>query len=208
MSNHDDDNGRSSGRRKFPYTGGDREYLLPKDEEEQQLRFHYNREERLQQSGGKIGQVDKRPWHKRNRGTFILLLDLSLIILIFIFYNVFLKTDPAAVDFGDHHFELTADVYNDEILATLRITAEKNLVSGSAGIIKARAYIQDREGNTQSIEDLLPEKKNQARILQFNLGPVPADGTRELEIIVDGDVVKIGGPGSVDFSLNAHLKLE
>jgi hypothetical protein len=185
-----------------------RENTQPKDEEENTLRFHYDRDERIRQAGNSLGNIDKRPWYRKNRGTLILLLDVSLIVVIFILYNAFLRPNLTTEDFGDHRYELRAVEFDGEILATLRITADEQLVSGSAGTVLVEMYPDGRADLAVRTLELLPENPDQPRIVRLRFPADLIDPDDGLTVIGRADVRPTDDQGDWDFSLSASVELE
>ncbi len=189
-------------------TGGSRENTLPREEEENRLRFHYQREDRLKLAGNSVGNVDQRPWYRKNKGTLILLLDVSIIVIIFIIYNAFLRPNLGVNEFGDHRYELRAVEFADEILVTLRIAALNELIPGSAGLLELAAYREDLPDQLSRASELLPDQPGQDRIIRLRLpGPVP-DDRESLNILMQIDVQADGDRDLWDFSLTAPVELE
>jgi hypothetical protein len=189
-------------------TGGDRENTLPREEEENTLRFHYDREERIKLAGDAIGSVDKRPWYRRNRGTLILLLDISLIVVIFTIYNVFLRPNLSVTEFGDHRYELRALEFDAQVLATLRIYALEDQVPGSSGLIQLQAFPAGSEEMAAQISDILPDSEDQERIVRFRLDRDLFPDEESLSVEVRGYLGNKSENPVWDFSVSAPVELE
>ncbi|MEM5948577.1 hypothetical protein WKV44_08465 [Spirochaetia bacterium 38H-sp] len=87
---------------------------------ENELKFYYNREERLEMAEKYIPVYEKKPFWK-NTSLMILLLDSLVIILIFIIYNIFLSPKPWEAKFEDYKFSLDAVYFDDRIIGYVDI---------------------------------------------------------------------------------------
>lgn len=156
-----------------------------------QYHFHYSREDRMNLAGDTLGRVDNRSWFRRNRGNVLLIIDILLIIIIFIIFNTLLKPDPSTAESGNHQFQLRAMQFGDEILATVKITALEDLVSGSPGTIEVSLETASGRENSDDfspeewvIRDLLPDRSDRERIIRFRLPGELLDVDRSIPVIV------------------------
>ena len=154
--------------------------------------FHYSRDERLKLAGPR--STDTRPWHKRNKGHLILIADIVLILGFIIVYNLFLRPDLGTEEFGDHRFELRALEFDGETLASIKITALKNLVPGSSGIVRFEFSAVEDFSEAEDIQEVLPDAQGQDITLRLRL---PLAGT----VYVRGDILSEGEEGEWDFSM-------
>ncbi len=148
---------------------GKMENTQPIEDSEKDLHFRYNRRERLDLAEGNSGKVDNRRWFRKNRGSFILVLDISLVVVIFIIYNVFLKPDLAAEDYQGHRYELRAVEFAEEILVTLRIKALEEFAVGSPGIVESALFSGDSNQPVALLRELLPDERDEVAILRYRL---------------------------------------
>lgn len=156
-----------------------------------QYHFHYNREERVSLAGDSLGRVDHRSWFRKNRGNVLLIIDILLIIIIFIIFNTFLKPDPSTSENETHQFQLRAIQFGNEILATVKIRALEDLVSGSPGTVQVsvetasgRENSDEFAENEWEIRELLPDTRDRERIVRFRLPGELLDTGQDVPVIV------------------------
>lgn len=171
--------------------------------------FHYSRAERLSMAGNTLGRVDNRPWHKRNRGNLIFLLDIGVIVLVVIGYNLFLKPDPSRNTFENQEYLLRAVEFDGQVLATLRITPQEILPEGSAGVFVARAELDGLALEPQTY-DVFSGDPEQPRILRFRFPEdfSGAEPDQESRVQVRIDANPDSDEPQWDISLTCPIELE
>jgi len=161
--------------------------------------FYYSRNERLNMSSYQVPP----PWHKRNRGMLILIVDFLIIITFFAVYQLFLKPDSSTIVVGDHHFDLRAVEFDGEVLASLKITAREDLGPDSE-IINLQFSTSEDFQNATAVQDLLPGTQDYSITARVRLplaSTVYARGDMPMENIEDTE-------GVWDFTVQAPVETE
>ncbi len=145
-----------------PKLGGDEESKDP-----DQVRFHYNREERRQNLSHYTRNLGRKPKGilRGNRSLGILLVDILVIILIYVIFSFFGGITSTSKINSGYTLGFNGFSYDDKIYLSLRITARRNQESLDNKMIEA-VFSLGRQGDELTVMEILPEEKGDSRVLR------------------------------------------
>lgn len=135
----------------------DHNNLHIKKDASQELRYYYNREERLSWPAASKIFSKKVKEKKIRRSSLIILLDIILIVIAFILFRIFLFGTPSQTTLAGFSFSLKQIITQEAIVASITVKR----VASSDEIAQAEAYI---------IFSLPDSNKNQYATLQLPQG--------------------------------------
>lgn len=89
------------------------------------LHFHYDRDERLAQTGGPK-PAEPKGLFRRNRSLAIILLDVLLILLIYVLFQFVFTPGRSSARVQDYDLELSAFRFEGELYVTVEITKSRD----------------------------------------------------------------------------------
>ena len=130
--------------------------------------FHYDREDRLNRRSRRE-EASRGGIFRRNRSLAILLLDVVLIVILYLFLQFFV--------FGaeDRHtalgcrFVLRAVAFEDQVLVSLRITRRDAPKEGAESLVATAVFGLQGSDVRQEDADLLPSDPDEPRYLRTRL---------------------------------------
>ena len=153
--------------------------------DDRSLHFHYNREERLAQTGGPTPPEPKGLF-RRNRSLAIILLDLLLILLIFVLFQFVFTPGRSAARVGDYDLELSAFRFEDELYVTVEITRSRNreeIPSGDDQLVTVEVP------GVEPVLDALPVSQSQS--IRVTAVTTSSDSDVVVDVTLFGETVTI-----------------
>jgi hypothetical protein len=172
------------------------------------LNYHYDREERLAMAP-KLKDfhcdLNKRPkgFFKRafgrSRSTMLVFLDIGILSLFLIVYQIIAPDDLNVWDYKGFRFVLSAFAYEDKSFVSLRITKQNNDVYRG---LPPEIIMTGDKGESEIFIPALPPRRNETAFVRAVL-PLPESMTVSCAISFDGqnetlsvDVKKENNPSS------------
>ena len=152
---------------------------IPPDE----LPFHYNREERLNQLPPEVKQrlTGRRKKLFIERRHLIVLIDIILVLVAFGGITAYQKGKAKAADFEGCRLQVMAVVYDGKVLSSLKVTANRQPEPGA--VIRADFYF-DGQNDPVTVMDLIPDRKGQSRLLRAELIPPEELSPLKVRVII------------------------
>jgi hypothetical protein len=146
----------------------------------QDLNFHYNREDRFKLAGKRYGEPSEQGFFVRYRSLLIVFLDIVLVSIIFLVFFVFLRPDPATAEMEGYRFRLRAVMLANDIWITVSVDAVSEITMGET-------IFTVNDGIEETITELLPRENASTRYvrIQRSVGenePVPSEVTVQIGV--------------------------
>jgi hypothetical protein len=155
------------------------------------LRFHYNREERLE---GRAEPVRRGGFLFRNRSLAIVLIDLLFVFVVFVLLRVFIFDGNSPETVGPYAVEVSAFAFDGEIYVTVQITRDEPAEPAGGG----SSLVEVRFPDGTVVTDVLPAAASEQIDVRHVLGEQDAarliadgEGSIAVEVSLLGETVRI-----------------
>jgi hypothetical protein len=145
-----------------PKLGGDEESKDP-----DQVRFHYDREERIQYLSHYTRNIGGKPKGilRGNRSLTILLVDILVIVLIYVIFSLFGGISSTIKANSGYTLGFNGFLHDDKVYLSLKVTARRNQESLDNEMIEV-VFSLGRNGDELTVLEILPEEKGGSRVLR------------------------------------------
>ncbi len=143
-----------------------------------EMKFHYQRAER-EAMHHRVWEPPTGGFFRRNRALSLVILDVSIVVILFLIYLFFLRPLEGEYRVGDYRFRLEAFVFEEELLLAADVRAPSRA---------ERQPVMTFSAAGEVIQDLAPRSGGQRRIgVRLPLAVLSADGTISVTLEIEGE---------------------